>query len=92
MGFGAGELVLIRAVLLFLGYGLTLPIVSIVMAACKKRRAARATGAVIWSSINLGLFSLGAGPDAIPSAARPRRPGRYRCRILAAQMTLTRRQ
>jgi hypothetical protein len=60
MGLGAGELVLIGTVVFFLGYGLALPIVGIVMAAGKKRRGARATGAVIWSSINLGLFGLGA--------------------------------
>jgi hypothetical protein len=59
-GLRAGELVLIGAVVFFLGYGLALPIVGIVMAAGKKRRRARATGAVIWSSINLGLFGLGA--------------------------------
>lgn len=58
-GSRAGELVLIPVVLFFLGYGLALPIVGIVMAAAKKRRGVRATGAVIWSSINLGLFGLG---------------------------------
>ncbi len=59
-GFGAGELVLILVVLFFLGYALALPIVGIVMAAGRKRRGVRAAGAVIWSSINLGLFGLGA--------------------------------
>jgi hypothetical protein len=59
-GFRAGELVLISVVLFSLGYGLALPIVGIVTAAGKKRRGVRATGAVIWSSINLGLFGLGA--------------------------------
>ena len=57
-GFRAGELVLIGTVVFFLGYGLALPIVGIVIAAGKKRRGARASGAVIWSSINLGLFGL----------------------------------
>jgi hypothetical protein len=57
-GFRAGELVLMTMALFFLGYGLALPIVGIVMAAGKKRRGVRATGAVIWSSINLGLFAL----------------------------------
>jgi hypothetical protein len=56
----AGELVLLGTVVFFLGYGLALPIVGIVLAAGKKRRRARATGAVIWSSINLALFCLGA--------------------------------
>ena len=58
-GFGAGELVLMGMAVFFLGYGLALPIVGIVMAAHRKRRGVRATGAVIWSSINLGLFGLG---------------------------------
>jgi multisubunit Na+/H+ antiporter MnhC subunit len=59
-GFRPAELVLLVAVVFFLGYGLALPIVGIVLAAGKKRRRARATGAVIWSSINLALFCLGA--------------------------------
>jgi hypothetical protein len=59
-GSRAGELVMIPVVLFFLGYALALPIVGIVLAAAKKRRGVRATGAVIWSSINLGLFGLGA--------------------------------
>jgi hypothetical protein len=42
-GFRPAELVLLVAVVFFLGYGLALPIVGIVLAAGKKRRRARAT-------------------------------------------------
>ena len=77
-GFRPAELVLLVAVVFFLGYGLALPIVGIVMAAGKKKRAVRATGAVIWSSINLALFCLGAVagivahiPPIGPSSASP---------------------
>jgi hypothetical protein len=57
--FHRAEAVLLVAVLFFLGYGLALPIVGIVKAAGKRRRGARATGAIIWSAINVGLFGLG---------------------------------
>ena len=66
-GFHRAEGVLLFAVVFFLGYGLALPIVGIVKAAGKKRRGVRATGAVIWSSINLGLFGLGAVAGIVAS-------------------------
>jgi hypothetical protein len=58
-GAGLPELVLIGVVLLVLGNGLAAPIVGIVKAVRRKGRGARSTGAVVWSSINVGLFGLG---------------------------------
>jgi hypothetical protein len=59
MGMGRGELVLIGVVLATLGYALAVPIVGIVRAVGRKYRGQRSTGAVVWSSINVGLFGLG---------------------------------
>ena len=58
MGMGLGELLLIGVILAVLGYMLAVPIVGIVKAVRRKDRAARSTGAVVWSSINVGLFGL----------------------------------
>jgi len=58
MGFGLGELVLIGVVVLSIGNGVAAPIVGIVRAVGRRRRGARSTGAVVWSSINVGLFVL----------------------------------
>ena len=58
MGFRYGELVLLGVVLATLGYALAVPIVGIVRAVGRKDRGQRSPGAVVWSSINVGLFGL----------------------------------
>ena len=59
-GFRPAELVLIVAVVFFLGYGWRCRSSASSWPRKKKRRRTRRPGAVIWSSINLGLFCLGA--------------------------------
>ena len=58
MGMGSSELLLIAAILAIIGYALAVPIVGIVRAVRRKGRGVRSTGAVVWSSINIGLFGL----------------------------------
>jgi hypothetical protein len=58
MGMGLGELVLLGVVVISIANGVAAPIVGIVRAVGRRRRRARSTGAVVWSSINVGLFVL----------------------------------
>ena len=60
MAMGAGELLLIVLILAMLGYTLAVPIVGIVRAVRRRDQGGRSTGAVVWPSINLGLFGVGA--------------------------------
>jgi len=59
MSFSRGELLLLGVILAVLGYALVVPIVGIVKAVRRKDRRRPSTGAVVWSSINLGIFGLG---------------------------------
>lgn len=60
MAIGSGELLLIALILALLGYTFAVPIVGIVRTVRRRDRGRRSTGAVVWSSINIGLFGLGA--------------------------------
>ena len=58
MAFGAGELVIIAVILLSIANGVAAPIVGIVRAVGRRRRGGRSMGAVVWSAINVALFTL----------------------------------
>ena len=58
MGIGSTELLLIVVIVAIVGYALVVPIVGIVKSARRMRGGVRSTGAVVWSSINVGLFAL----------------------------------
>jgi hypothetical protein len=58
MAFAPGELVIIGVILLSIGNGVAAPIVGIVRAIGRRRRGVGSTGAIVWASINVALFTL----------------------------------
>lgn len=57
MGIRPGEMVLIAIILLSIGNGVAAPIVGIVRAVGRRRRGVGSTGAIVWASINVALFT-----------------------------------